>query len=149
MDTWLKIAKDLFLDEFILKDWYEDKKYYWLFFEILPKTHEAHQEKNTKFLEKAYGFAEWCLAQKDDLPDLMNAASVSFYEHLFDSDEELWPDILGWLSQETLYWATSYWSTRVSPQKLKKLNKIISSAGTWEPHQNIFQTGEIEAILKK
>jgi hypothetical protein len=53
------------------------------FSELLPRVRTAHQEGDTETLRRIYGFAEWCSEQK--AKDLWNAASVSFYAHLFDS----------------------------------------------------------------
>lgn len=48
---------------------------------VLP----AHKENDEDALRKAYGFAAWCFAQ----PALVNAAGVSFYEHLPDDPDTL------------------------------------------------------------
>ena len=69
---------------------------YTVFFELLPRVREAHQEGDAEMLRRIYGFAEWCLEQK--AKDIWNAAGVAFYEHLFDSHRSLWSQFVRWLS---------------------------------------------------
>ena len=53
-------------------------------FELVRFSVEAHYAHDSDALRRAYGFAKWCWEQPGFLA---NAASVSFYEHVFDEWE--------------------------------------------------------------
>ena len=119
MSAWRKKAIDCAPE---LREEFEksDTNLYKVFAELMPILKAAHMSRDLERLEKIYDFAEWCFRQKDK--NLWNAAGVSFYEHLGDTDEtfsvfttwikkELYADIRGLLYQ------------RLDDLKLKKLDE--------------------------
>jgi hypothetical protein len=85
MPEWKRKALAMFPD---LRDELdeEDASIYTLFFELLPRCHEAHKNGDIRFeLPRIYAYAEWCFHQTEN--DLWNAAGVAFYEHLIDEPE--------------------------------------------------------------
>jgi hypothetical protein len=64
-----------------------------LFIHLHRIVETAHLEHDDGQLKKVYGFAEWCLNQRD----LWNAISVGFYEALFEMPVP-WRDVVDWLS---------------------------------------------------
>ena len=84
MSTWRRYAIECLPQ---LREQFENRNttIYDVFVELRALTVEAHKQQDAKSLKLFYEFAEWCLKQKTQ--DLWNAASVSFYEHLGDTDE--------------------------------------------------------------
>jgi hypothetical protein len=62
-----------------------DMNFYTVFSDLLPILRQAQINNDNSRLERIYGFAEWCMKQKDQ--NLWNPVGVSFYEHLIDTDE--------------------------------------------------------------
>lgn len=90
-----------------------------VFRELLPITRQAHKDKDYKRLKNIYDFAEWCLRQKDE--KLWNAAGVSFYEHLADSDDTFLP-FTNWIKKEIYFDIRDLLNQRVDDEKIKKLD---------------------------
>jgi hypothetical protein len=70
---------------------------YDVFIELWAILIKAHRENDKPRLQQLYGFAEWCLGQKEK--ELWNAAGVAFYEHLGD-DKETLEAIPQWIKPE-------------------------------------------------
>lgn len=64
------------------------------FAELVDLVLTAHHAGDVDRLQRAYGFASWCLQQPSRF--LADAAVLSFYEHLFD-DWELRFEVVKWL----------------------------------------------------
>lgn len=107
METWRKKAHEC-LPEYKDSLGKQETTIYFVFFEMLPLTIEAHKKRDTKKLKQYYAFAEWCFRQ--DEKELWNAAGVAFYEHLGNYPEtrkgmhrfisrELYKDIRGLIAQ--------------------------------------------------
>src|SRR4051812_38855345 len=74
-----------------------DYNVYFLFFDLLPMSEDAHDRSDTEMLSRIYTYAEWCLSQHSK--ELWDPAAVSFYEHVFDrSDEGHRAKVAAWLS---------------------------------------------------
>jgi hypothetical protein len=86
MEPWRELAIKLFPDYRVLYE--EESETIWsVLFDQLSEVIEAHLNGNINRLEKIYGFAEWCYAQRDIEPELWEAAVPAFYEHLVDHTE--------------------------------------------------------------
>lgn len=101
-----------------------DFSIYMVFFDLLPRVREAHQDGDTETLRRIYGFAEWCFEQK--AKDIWNAAGVAFYEHLFDSHRSLWPEIVRWLSPRVVEGCMGLWEWRLSEEELAEVRRLIA-----------------------
>ncbi len=121
MSVWRRKALELFPD---LRRALQKPGYsiYQLFFDLLPMVDVAHSESDEDMLRRSYGFAEWCLAQKD----LWNAAGVAFYEHLFDGDELDWAERVRWLTPNVIRDVWGLWELVLgnSPSKLRRLEAL-------------------------
>lgn len=73
-------------------------------------TRDAHVNNDRAMLLEVYSFAAWCLRQRR-APDLVNAASVAFYEHLFDRWED-WERVIPWLSAAVIDECWPLWEYR-------------------------------------
>ena len=101
-----------------------DFSIYMVFFDLLPRVRDAHQDGDTETLRRIYGFAEWCFEQK--AKDLWNAAGVAFYEHLFDSHRSLWPEFIRWLSPRVVEGCWGLWEWRLSEEELAEVRQLIA-----------------------
>ena len=85
MSTWRRTALDLFPDlERDLRSSRISYTVYSLLRDLQAAAEKAHARGDSQELEKIYGYAEWCSRQPAE--ELWNAAGVSFYEHLFESE---------------------------------------------------------------
>jgi len=100
-----------------------DVTIYMVFFDLLPRVREAHQECDTEMLRRIYGFAEWCFEQR--AKDLWNAAGVTFYEHLFDSHRSQWPECVRWLSPRVVEGCMGLWERRLTVEELAEVQRLI------------------------
>jgi hypothetical protein len=100
-----------------------DFSIYMVFFDLLPRVREAHQDGDTETLRRIYGFAEWCFEQK--AKTLWNAAGVAFYEYLFNSPRSLWPEVVQWLSPRVAEGCWGLWELRLSDEELAKVQQLI------------------------
>ena len=100
-----------------------DFSVYMLFFELLPKSRQAHKAGDAKALRRIYGFAEWCFEQK--AKDMWNAAGEAFYEHLFDDDPSVWPEVVEWLSPAVIEGVWGLWEWRLSAEQLAEVARLI------------------------
>jgi hypothetical protein len=119
MSAWRRKALELFPD---LRSDIEapDATIYSVFFELLPRCREAHDQANTAELQKIYGFAEWCASQKTK--DLWNAAGVAFYEHLADSNRTL-EAMPRWVRRPIFEDIAGLLEARVGPARMAELRK--------------------------
>lgn len=101
-----------------------DFSIYMVFFDLLPRVREAHQEGDTETLRRVYGFAEWCFEQQ--AKDMWNAAGVAFYEHLFDSHRTLWPEFVRWLSPRVVEDCVGLWESRLSEEELAEVKRLFA-----------------------
>jgi hypothetical protein len=108
---------------------------YQLFIDLVPLVKEAHRQQNTDMLRRAYDFAEWCLSQ--DNKELWNPVAVSFYEHLFD-EEDLWREIVPWLSQKAITEVDGLWELMLKPDKYRQLLKVLGAKREVKREVNIF-----------
>jgi len=117
MSTWRQKALVSFPD---LRGEFQrpDATIYTLFFELLPRCVEAHQNDDLFELEKIYAFAEWCMEQK--AKDIWNAAAVSFYEHLPDHPRTL-RDMAHWVTPQIFAQVESLLQWRMTPSAFEKL----------------------------
>ena len=93
---------------------------YDVFMELLPVVQQAHINNDNNRLRNIYSFAEWCLKQKDK--QLWNAAGVSFYEHLVDTDETF-QQCTKWIKKETYIEIRVLLSHRASETQMKRLDE--------------------------
>lgn len=93
---------------------------YTVFMELLPIVRQAHLDKDINRLTKIYSFAEWCLRQKDE--KLWNAAGVSFYEHLVDTDETF-QQFTNWIKKEIYIDIRDLLKHRAEETQMKQLDK--------------------------
>jgi hypothetical protein len=91
-----------------------------LFFELLPRCRDAHERDDAAELEKIYGFAEWCAGQSTK--ELWNAAGVSFYEHLAESNHTL-EAIPRWVQRSIFEDIASLLETKVGAERVAELRK--------------------------
>ena len=103
---------------------------------------EAHRQRNTEMLRRAYGFAEWCLSQESK--ELWNPAAVAFYEHLFDEQVQ-WLEIIPWLSQKVITQVGGLWELMLKPDKYRELLEVLGNKEV-KAAVNIFSTGAIEKL---
>ncbi|MEK3910239.1 hypothetical protein [Paenibacillus sp. FSL H7-0331] len=94
MSTWRRKAIENFSIKF--GPMHHDSIYE-VFRTLLEMVVEAHKNKDENLLKDIYDYAEWCSDQKAH--DLWNAAGVSFYEHLIDSEITL-KSIPYWIKPE-------------------------------------------------
>jgi len=112
MAPWQQKALELFPDlQPDIED--VDANIYTLFFELLPRCLEAHEQGDTDELKKIYGYAEWCSHQKEK--DLWNAAGVAFYEHLVDEPQTR-DQVARWLSPEIFEQVSSLFEWRMGSE---------------------------------
>lgn len=93
---------------------------YTVFMELLPLVKQAHINNDKDRLKKIYGFAAWCLRQKEQ--PLWNAASVTFYEHLTDQNET-YQDFTSWITKEVYLEIRGLLEMRAQPEQMKHLDK--------------------------
>lgn len=123
MATWRRKALALFPD--LRRDLQRpDFSVYMLFFDLLPRVRQAHQDDNVDALGRIHGFAAWCIEQ--NAKDLRNAAGVAFYEHLFDSHRSLWSEFVRWLSPRVLADCWALWEARLSAEDLAEIRRLIA-----------------------
>ena len=119
-----------------------DYSVYQLYFDLLPMVRDAHRRRDRLVLSRIYGFAEWCLSQREK--DLWNSAAVCFYEHLFD-DTTLWDETIPWVSPFVIEMVKGLWESRLSVDMNNQLCHRLAAAR--KPHEgNIYSTGEINGI---
>lgn len=117
MSTWRRKANVLFYDQ---RPDFSGKKdtIYTLFFILLPRVRQAHEENNIEELQKIYDFAEWCMYQK--AKDLWNAAGVAFYEHLADEKITL-EAIPQWIKPGIFERIQCLFQARMNPNEYQEL----------------------------
>jgi hypothetical protein len=124
MANWRRKALALFPD--LRRDVQRpDFSIYTLFFELLPKSREAHKAGDDESLRRIYGYAEWCFQQR--AKDMWNAAGVAFYEHLFDDHPSLWPEVVQWLSPPVIQGVWGLWEWRISAEDLARVKRLIEA----------------------
>jgi hypothetical protein len=98
MIDWRSLAIELFPE---MKEIYqqENETVWQVYFDLFPSAIEAHKENNIEKLTRIYCFSEWCHTQKEAEPELWEAASAAFYEHLID-DEVTFKAIPYWVKPE-------------------------------------------------
>lgn len=97
---------------------------YMVFFDLLPRVRSAHDDADEETLRRIYGFAEWCSEQK--AKDLWNAAGVAFYEHLFDSHQRIWSDVVQWLSPYVVENVWGLWEWRLNADTLEHVRRLFA-----------------------
>jgi len=110
MEAWRKLAIELFPE-------YEDiysstDSIYSILSDLEDMVDAAHQQNNEDDLVRIYKFTEWCYSQKDNDPDIWDAASITFYQHLLDSDLTLWA-IPYWVKPDTFQEMFGEYETRM------------------------------------
>ena len=98
----------------------KDLSIYDVFIELLPATVDAHKQKNKDLLKKYYGYAKWCLQQKEK--QLWNAAGVAFYEELGDY-AEIFSELHLWIDREVYSQIKELLQSRLSAEKFPALDK--------------------------
>jgi hypothetical protein len=94
LSTWRRKA----IEKFSLKfSPLNNESIYDVFQTLLEMVVDAHVKCDEKLLKEIYEYAEWCSDQK--AKDLWNAAGVSFYEHLVDTEITL-RNIPNWIKPE-------------------------------------------------
>ena len=123
MSAWRRKALHLFPDlKYDLNE--RSFTYYLLFFELRPMVHEAHLDNNHVLLRKIYCYAEWCLRQPNDLG---NAAAVVFYEHLFQSQKNIWNLIVPWLSPYVITNCHVFWELFHAPEEIEEIDNLCEA----------------------
>ncbi len=90
--------------------------------ELLDIVRKAHRDADTETLDRAYGFAKWCLDQPRRF--LADAAIVSFYEHLFD-DWELRHEIAERLPDRIAERVRPLWEWRLPVERLAEVDQLL------------------------
>ncbi|MBL8557494.1 MAG: hypothetical protein JNM47_02145 [Hyphomonadaceae bacterium] len=119
-------AQELVPDEYRSAVFYgENQTPMSVFFEVLPAVRQAHQAKDEAKLRSIYTFAAWCHDQPEQ--DIWNAAGVSFYEHLFEADNEAdWPDLMRFMGQSTWRTVLTLTEGRISSDQFERLKLLRS-----------------------
>lgn len=110
MEAWWRLAIELFPE-------YEGKylntySIYSVLSDLEDMVDEVHRQNNEDDLVRIYKFTEWCYTQKDNDPDSWDAASMTFYQHLLDSDLTLWA-IPYWVKPDTFREMRDEYETRM------------------------------------
>ncbi|MCB1117353.1 MAG: hypothetical protein KDK50_02095 [Chlamydiia bacterium] len=121
MAVWRAKLLKLFPED---KQTIEKESLYSIFHLMLNRVHEAHIDRNPAMLSKIYGFAMWCAEQESKL--LWNPAGVSFYEHLFDCDQQYWNDVIAWLHPSIIRNHQSLWEFMLPKDRYQELCKLLS-----------------------
>lgn len=95
--------------------------------ELLPLVWDAHRAADTDTLDRAYGFARWCLAQPGQF--LANAAVVSFYELLFDA-WDLRHEIAAWLPADIVAKVRPLWEWRLPGERMAEVDRLVGTQQT-------------------
>jgi hypothetical protein len=103
------------------------------FFELLPRVRVAHQHDDAATLRRIYGFARWCLESRSR--SLWNPAGVAFYEHLFDSHQRLWPEIVPWLAPRVVEDCWGLWQWRLSKEDLDEIQRLFAECRTFRDEE--------------
>jgi len=143
MSSWKRKALALFpeFDKSL-----RDKRYniYQLYFDLFPLTLEAHRAEDDGFLRRAYGFAEWCMAQKA-AEELWNSAGTCFYENLA-VESELWHSIAPWVSPSIVANVRDLWRWRLGQDKSLKFERLIEHHEKPRHQETVFATGAILSL---
>ena len=97
-----------------------DLSLYLVFGQFLSLLRQAHSDNDINKVQKIYDFAEWCFRQK--VKKLWNAAGVSFYEHLGDSDI-LFSEFPKWVKKSIYLDIRDLLSLRLDDKKMQQLDK--------------------------
>ena len=118
MSTWRQKAIDIAPE---LKTDFQapDLSPYTVFMELLGLLKEAYGNKDTERIQRIYEYAEWCFRQKDQ--KLWNAAGVSFYEHLADSDL-MFSQFTQWIKKDIYFAIRELLNFRIDETKMKHLD---------------------------
>ncbi len=124
MAVWRRRAAELFPE---LRRNLNSRHYtiYSLFTDLRGILEDAHEASNGEALTAIYGFAEWCLKQKE----LNNAAAVAFYEHLFQLSQPYWPAIVARLSPQVVQEVWPLWEWLLKPDQFAELQKSLQRSG--------------------
>lgn len=114
MEAWRKLAFELFPEH--KGDYLDTENIYSVLFDLEDMVEEAHRQNNEEDLIRIYKFTEWCYTQKDEDPDIWNAAAMTFYEHLLDSDQILWA-IPYWVKSDTFQEKRGDFETRMELER--------------------------------
>jgi hypothetical protein len=98
-----------------------DNSIYNVFSEMLSALVIAYKEQDNEKINRIYGFAEWCLNQKEK--DLWNAAGVAFYEHLGDHQETL-KEFPKWVKPNIYAQIRGLLELRLEKAEMKKIDKL-------------------------
>jgi hypothetical protein len=120
-----------------------DYSIYSLFFDLLPMAQSAHKVGDEETLKRVYGYAEWCFQQWHT--DLLNAAGVAFYEHLFD-DRSIWKDVVVWLSPDVFPQIVPLWKFRLSATQFEQVMKLWQKRQVSHWRETILFTGELDKL---
>ena len=123
MAKWRQMVLTLFPD-MRLEVQRRDYSVHLVFFDLLQRVREAHQDGDLETLRRIYGFAEWCSEQR--AKDLWNSAGVGFYEHLFDSHRSLWPEMVRWLSPRVVDDCMGLWELRLSEADMAEVRRLFA-----------------------
>jgi hypothetical protein len=125
MSTWRKKAIECAPE--LKKDFEEaDLTPYTVFMELLPILRQAHVDRDYKKTKKIYEYADWCSKQKDK--NLWNAAGVSFYEHLADTNETF-EAFTQWINKDKYLEIRGLLVRMVEEEKIKILDQFYKYRG--------------------
>ena len=114
MEAWRRLAIELF-PEYAGK-YLNTDSIYSVLSDLEDMVDEAHQQNNENDLVRIYKFTEWCYSQKDNDPDIWEAASITFYQHLLDNDLTLWA-IPYWVKPDTFQEKRDDFETRMELER--------------------------------
>lgn len=86
--------------------------------DLVPRCQSAHDRGDKAELERINAFAEWCASQKAF--DRWNAAGVSFYEHLADSNRTL-SEIPRWVKRKIFEDVAGLLELRAGAERVEEL----------------------------
>jgi hypothetical protein len=95
--------------------------------EVLHLVEDAHRNKEEEAedtLRRGYGFAQWCFAAPSAF--LANAATVSFYVHVFDR-WELRHAVLPWLPPRICAHVRPLWEWRLPGDRMRELDRLLGA----------------------
>jgi hypothetical protein len=89
MSTWKRIAVQSFPEHSGGWDAFQKPHMgiYQIFFKLQKDAEGYIQSDNQEGLARIFKFTEWCYAQRDQSPEIWNAAATAFLEHLADDDQ--------------------------------------------------------------
>lgn len=114
-----------------------------LYHELLAQTLKAHRQGNDIYLRYVYGFAEWCLHQRES--ELGEVTDRCFYRDLIPQ-RDLWVRIIPWLSPSVIERNRRPLSILLGQRELGEFEKLFAACTARRYPESIYYTRWIEKI---